>query len=388
MADTKQKVLLLTLVHPDLLPPVYAIAGVLRDEGFRVHILTFDSLAANSINPGANISIESAGRHHGLGLRQRLSVRRKYTARAKELCAGGQDALIAFCAFSFVCGLNVKGSIPLVYHALEMSDFLWGSIRRSPLSMVNNLIALRRVKEADLVTTPSAQRAAWLAGRCHLTVMPETVLNTTYLEQRKNIDTLTTYQTLVPEHIRRHKTILYMGSVNSQNCVHELVAAFCSSTRKDSSLLVAGMKDNSYCNEIRAMVAASNCADRIMLFPFIAGADKDALQAHADIGVCLARETSDPESKMTAPNKVGEYLAKGLYLLASETEYMKIFGVLGMASLSKEPTARSISRALDAALQAMDQDGLREKIDKFVHEFYCMQVQAKPIIEFIRRNSR
>ena len=43
MEMRNKKILLLTLVHPDFLPPVYSTGQVLRDLGFDIHILTFDS---------------------------------------------------------------------------------------------------------------------------------------------------------------------------------------------------------------------------------------------------------------------------------------------------------------------------------------------------------
>jgi glycosyltransferase involved in cell wall biosynthesis len=383
MRHNRKKILILTLVHPDLLPPVYAIARTLRDEGATVHVLTFDSPVPSESKTETGITIESAGRHHGLGLMQRLAIRRQFTSRAAILAGESPDAIIACCAFSFLCGLKVKKQTPLVYHALEMSDFLWRSIKRSPLSMLNNLLALRSIHKADMVTTPSAQRAAWLAGRCKMETMPQVVLNTVYLSDTAASDTLSTYRDLVPAQLHGKKTILYMGSVNTQNCVLELVQAFCSVNNQDSALLIAGMKDTAYCNDIRNYVAQSAVADRIVLFPFVAGSTKTALQTHADIGVCLARETDDPESKMTAPNKVGEYLACGLYVLGSATVYMQLFELLEVASLAAMPDAKSIAGAMTDALVAVQDPQYKRRIDKFVNRYYCMQQQIEPISDFI-----
>ncbi len=383
MVASKKNILFLTLVHPDLLPPVYAMAGVIRDEGFNVHILTFDSPIKSETDLGPGITIESVGRHHGLGLTHRLSIRRKYTARAHQLAAESPVAIVSFCAFSYLCGLKIHKQIPLVYHALEMSDFQWGFIKRSPLSMLNNLLAIKRMHKAGLVTTPSPQRSAWLAGRCQLDIMPQTILNTVYLPSTPAPDTTSVYNAMVPAEIRSKKTILYMGSINAQNCVMELMQAFCTINDPGSALLIAGLKDNPYSNELRAYVATSDCADRILLFPFIGGTEKQALQSNTAIGVCLARESSDPESKMTAQNKVGEYLAKGLFVLGSETEYMKMFGLLGLASLAAAPTPESITIALKAALKAIDDKSYEERTKQFVNNFYNMRQQAKPVLDFI-----
>ena len=87
MAEThKGKLLLLTLVHPDFLPPVYACAQVLRDEGYAIHILTFDSFVPANLELGSDITIECVGKHHGIGLKQRLQLRNKYTKRKLASC--------------------------------------------------------------------------------------------------------------------------------------------------------------------------------------------------------------------------------------------------------------------------------------------------------------
>jgi hypothetical protein len=65
---SKKTILLLTLVHPDFLPPVYAIAQVLRDYGYNIHILTFDSPVPANLDIGDNIAMELMGKHHEANL--------------------------------------------------------------------------------------------------------------------------------------------------------------------------------------------------------------------------------------------------------------------------------------------------------------------------------
>lgn len=387
MADIQNKtVLLLTLVHPDFLPPVYAIAQVLRDEGYDIHILTFDSYVTADIDLGSKIVIESAGRHHNLGLLQRLSIRRKYTARAKELARERPVAIISFCAFTYLCGLGIRQQTPLIYHAIEVADFLWSSLLRSPLSQINNLLAIKKIHKASLVATPSVQRSAWLAGRSGVSFMPHTILNAAYIPNTPSTDSTATYNTLVPAAVRQKKVILYTGAVNNHLCIKELVLSFCTLNDTGSALLLTGFKDNAYCNEIKAIVTDSGCADRVIMFPYITRTEMLALQANADIGVCLAREYDDNlESKMMAPNKVGEYLAKGLYLLSVDTEYMKPFGMKGIASLAVTPTVPHIMKAMKDALQAVNDITYKEKINKFVTDFYSMQQQARPIVDFVKK---
>ncbi|WP_345084386.1 hypothetical protein [Nemorincola caseinilytica] len=386
---SRKKILLLTLVHPDFLPPVYALAQVLRDEGCTVHILTFDSYVPSQVDLGDDIVVETVGKHYGIGLMQRLKLRRRYTQRARVLVAEGQTAIVSFCAFTLLCGLKIKGDTPLVYNALEVADFMWSSLRRSPLSQVNNLMALRKLHKADLLATPSVQRSAWLAGRCNMQRLPHTVLNAAYLTAAKEDDTTAVYAGVVPAALRAKKVILYTGAVNQRLCILEMVQAFCKLNDSGSALVMTGMKDNEYCGQIKTFVAASGCAERILLLPYVTRTEMLALQANADIGVCLMREYAhDVESAMIAPNKVGEYLVRGLYLLACRSEYMMPMAMKGIAALADTAHTDDVAIAMKGALQEVNKEGYKERIREFVRDFYCMQQQAKPIVNFILKKGR
>lgn len=383
MAETHNKILLLTLVHPDFLPPVYAIAQVLRDEGYAIHILTFDSFVPADLNIGNNIVIESAGRHHNRGLMQRLHIRRKFKARARQLALEQPKAIMAFCAFSYLCALEVKKKTPVIYHAIEVADFIPRLFMRSPLSHLNNLLALRSIHKADLAATPSVQRSAWLAGRQHLDFMPYTILNTAYLGPQET-GQRDIFRKIVPEVLHYKKIVLYTGAVNAHLCILELVTAFGLVNDPDSALLITGIKENTYCNEVKDAVERSPAKDRIKLYPYLTRAEMLALQTNADIGVCLAREYEDNvESKMMAPNKVGEYLARGLYVLGVNSEYMLPLKIKGIASLSASTTPADISPALQNALLAVTDKGYKTTINDFVRDYFCMQQQLKPVLAFL-----
>src|SRR5436309_11470669 len=120
MKINNKKILLLTLVHPDFLPPVYAVGQVLRDIGFNIHILTFDSFVPAELDLGHNIQVESVGKHYGSTTLGRIKLRNLFTSRAGELAGDGTAAIISFCPFSFNCGLKIKGQVPLGYIVLEI----------------------------------------------------------------------------------------------------------------------------------------------------------------------------------------------------------------------------------------------------------------------------
>ncbi len=386
MAGTyNNKILLLTLVHPDFLPPVYAVAQVLRDEGYDIHILTFDSYVPAALDLGPGIQLESVGKHHGVPFSERLKLRRKYTSRAGELAGEKPLAIISFCAFTYLCGLKVKGNTPLIYHALEVADFIMPLFMKSPLSHFNNLLALKKVSKANLVATPSIQRSAWLAGRCHLDFMPLTILNTAYLPATPGDADYDTFKKIVPADFLNKKIVLYTGAVNSHLCTMELVQAFDLTNDEQSALIITGIKDNTYCNEVKAFVEKSKSAGRIKLLPYVTRAEMLSLQANSDIGVCLAKEYDDNvESKMMSPNKVGEYLAKGLYVLGIRNEYLLPLKMKGIASLAASPAPADISIAIKEALLVVNDKDYKTTISNFVNDYFCMQQQMKPVAKYLK----
>ncbi|MBC7554725.1 MAG: hypothetical protein H7257_12175 [Taibaiella sp.] len=383
-SEHKKKIVLLTLVHPDFLPPVYACAQTLRDLNYDVHVLTFDSYVPADVEIGNNIKIEALGQHHNVPFFKRLKLRRKFAARAKEIVKDHTTAIISFCPFSFISGLKFKPQIPVVYFALEIADFNINSLLRSPLSNINNFIAMHRMQEADLVATPSVQRSAWLAGRCHLKILPETIFNTSYSSGAQNPLSDEIFKNIIPQHFQGKKIILYTGAANERLCVFELVKAFEMLNDQKCALIVTGMRDNKYCNEIKSFVNGARNKTNILLLPYVTREEMLSLQANADIGACLGREYNEViASKMIAPNKVGEYLNKGLFILGTKCEYMNMFELRGVAALAVSPEPEAVCLSLKTALNVVYAGNYKQTISSFVQEYFCMQKQAAPIVNFL-----
>lgn len=384
----KKNILLLTLVHPDFLPPVYAVAQTLRDLNYSIHILTFDSFVPAHYELGPNIVLESVGKHYDANTLERLKLRSKFTQRAKALMKDDPVSIITFCPFSFHCGLNVKQNKPVIYIALEIADFNLSALLKSPLSNYRNLRALQSLGKAALVATPSIQRSSWLAGRCHLEVMPETILNTAYVTNVEDPESDKVFKEIVPENFLNKKIILYTGAVNEEHCIAELIEAFELVNDAGSALMITGFKDNPYCNRLRKIVAECVSKDRILLFPYVTRQQMLSLQAHAHIGVCLEKEYEDSvRSKMIAPNKTGEYMSKNLYILGLISEYMRPFEMKGIASLAETATKEDISKAIIDSLHAVTKDAYKQAISNFVKNYFSMQHQLAPVIKFLNNLS-
>jgi Glycosyl transferases group 1 len=382
-----KRILLLSLVHPDFLPPVYAVAQVLRDCGYKIHILTFESLKPGELDLGADIDVDVVGKMHGVGLKQRLQLRKKYISSATASAASNCKCIISFCSFSYLCGLKIKGALPLIFIKLESHDFRSKDLLRSPLSAFENLRTLQQCHKADIVATPSYVRSGWLAGRCRLKNVPETILNTVYYTEKKDSEQYAAiFSSLVPDSFRNKTIVLYTGAVNHDYCIKELLFAFDGIADETTALIITGLRDNEYCKQLRAYADSSQNKNRILLLSYVTRAELIALQQNSHIGVCLARETPELlESKMTAPNKVGEYFGNGLYVLGSENNYMAPIKMLGVASLAKTADLADIKDALSDAIAQSKASDMKQRIDTFVKNFYSMQQQMRVVIEYIQK---
>ena len=384
LVENRPKILLFTLVHPDFLPPVYATAQSLRDLGYNIHILSFDSFVPAPIELGGGIEVETVGRFNNVPFLERFKLKRKFAQRGAALVAQKPVAIITFCPFSYTTALDVGKGLPVIYSALEIADFSWKKMWHSPFSYINNLQTFNSLHKASVVATPSVQRSAWLAGRCHLNFLPYTIHNTSYFSDGEELGSLDVFKKIVPPHFLDKKIVLYTGAVNYRLCVSELVEAFDMLGDANSVLILTGNKDNEYCNSIKAFVEKSKIKNNILLLPYVSRAEMLALQAHSHIGACLSRDDKDDiASRMIAPNKVGEYLNKGLFILGIKGEYMDIFEIKGIASLSETQEATDVSIALKNALVATDSIDYRQKINSFVRGYFCMQKQIKPIVDLL-----
>lgn len=376
----QKKILLLTLVHPDFLPPVYATAQVLRDHGYWVDIVTFTSYVPADFDIGDKIAVHDVGQYHDKPIFQKLLLRRKYIAEARKKLSSETKLVISFCPFSFLCALKINKGVPHAYIALEIKNFRWEQFRISPLSEYRNLLTFNRLHKADIVATPSIERSAWLAGRANLVDLPYTVHNTSYYDPqipaKQNLDHI------IPPALRNKKTILYTGRLHDNYRIKELVLAF-DELDKDCALVITGIREQEeYSAQILALHANLKTKHKIVLLPLVTRNEMVALQQYADIGVCFMHEHS-LETKMPAPNKVGEYIANGLYLLSNDMDYMKSFKFSGVATLVNDLQPTGIAYGLNEALEKIGSGDIKTKVRNFHRDEFSMQKQLEPIVGYL-----
>ncbi|WP_276133821.1 glycosyltransferase [Polluticoccus soli] len=387
--SSRKKILLLTLVHPDFLPPVYATALVLRDEGYAVEIITFNSLVPAENESDEGITICEVGEYHNKSFFQRLSLRRKFNEVVQNKMREQPVLVVSFCTFSFLSAETQKRQVPHAHIALEINNTP-ERFNESPLTFMRIQRTFSKISGAEFVATPSVQRSAWLAGKCGLRSVPHTIQNTTYYkaaEKNKSTDLL---KTILPEHFLEKKAFLYAGRLNSNYSVHELVMAFGQLNDGNAVLVITGFRENDpYCIQLRQILNSQPNSKNILLLPVVPRQELAALQEYAHIGICFLYERlNDLETQMAAPNKIGEYIANGLYLLTNKVVYTAQFQNAGVATLIDQPAVDQIQQGMAEALLNVGDLGFAKKIDAFYRDEYCMQQQARPIIEFLKSKQR
>lgn len=375
------RVLVMSLVHPDFLAPLYSIGRVLRDKGYLVDVFSFSSKAGGTVSLPPEITLHDCGIHGG-SLKQRLAARRRFRRSVADYTdAHAPDAIIASCPFSLLEAQRVALGIPLVYFSFELYDPALGSVLRSPASRLRNWRALRAARKATVVCTPSDERSDWLKNRAHLPTRPMTVLNAPYRGQNESTeDARRAARALLPSSWHRRPIVIHTGNVTRTQAVAELVDSM-QYWPAESCLLLTNVCQTEYADEIRRRVAASLRATDIMLVPLLPRGQMLELQRMATVGACFIRPGDNLESSMPAPNKVGEYLHAGLVIAGLDTPFMRMVAQRGAAMLAPSLEASSIGRAVAAALAQAAIPSMRDRILETASTWYSMEVQWRPVMQ-------
>lgn len=376
----KGDVLILSLVHPDFLAPVYSLAQVLRDEGFAPTIVSFSSLATGRYDPGPGITMIDCGPHAGSSA-ERRRARRRFRNEAERQFGRGPVALIATCPFSYLEALRLgeRTSTPVVYYVEELYEVSAHALLRSPLTGLRNWRAERALRRAALVAAPSDERAAFIGARAKLATVPRTVLNCPYVDLPVIDVDEHGADALLPDGFGNGILVVNTGRVSATQGIIELVESV-SGWPADAQLVVTGVGDDAYAMRVREAVAASSRKHDICLLPRLSRAVMLGLQKRADIGMCLLRRDADPATKMPAPNKVGEYMQWGIFIVASRLPFLEQLEQRGVGEMVDELAPNEIADAVGRAVARVRRDGTRDHIRSVARSWLNMRVQAAPIL--------
>lgn len=378
----------LTLVHPDFLPSVYAISDVLGAQGFTVDVFCFSSHAPGEMPYGCNVRIHDLGPHRG-SASERYRARKRFRDALDAWAAEhGAGAVIATCPFTYLEGLRiVRGHAPIIYFALEMYDVRLRDAVASPLTAYRNWRAARRLGEATLVCVPSQERAGWLAAKARLARVPATVLNCPSLAARERLKVnVAAVDGLLPVAFHGRPLVLNTGGVSGTQCLVELVESM-RFWPEQACLAITNVGENEYARALRATVRSSPRSDDIALLPTVGRMDMLALQAHASVGACLLREGDIPETAMPAPNKIGEYFHAGLHVVGLHMPFLDQLAHHGAVILSDSLEPRPLAAAVERALTAAAAPEGRERPRALARTWYRMEAQILPILRVIEQGA-
>ena len=371
---------MLTLVHPDFLPPVYSMAQVLSNKNYSVDILTFVSAAPGNFFAGEKIHTHVVASHSGSAA-ERAAARKQYEAKVTSYIeAENPKAIFTYCEFSYLTALKYHKNIPIFHFALELINFSYLQLLKSPFGAVRTWKASHNLHKAAFLSTPSYERSGWLAGRYDLVHIPDTVQNTPFIPAGYQFKT--EMSALLPEHFKNKVRILNTGGVNHTRSVIELVQGF-EKTSHDTCLIVTNIGNSDYANEIKKIVGASNRKDDILLLGTVSREELVILQASCPIGICLMKLENGFDARMIAPNKVGEYFMSGALVLGMNTPYFQQFIPYKTAHLLSDLRPESIAEGLEQLSGQVKNTDYRQNILTCLKEWYNMEIQMEKVLKML-----
>ena len=103
-------VLILSVVHPDMLPSLYSVSEVLSDHGAETHIITFSSPAGRPMPLRDRVHVHDCGVFSG-SITHRRTARRVFRHRLEDWMRQHRPrAILAACPFGYLEALRVRPS--------------------------------------------------------------------------------------------------------------------------------------------------------------------------------------------------------------------------------------------------------------------------------------
>lgn len=273
--------------------------------------------------------------------------------RSRILVAHDMSALIPCFLYS-----RLK-RITLMYNAHE----LWSEVNDSstPLLSLWRVIEQNLVRRIDVVVTPNTERSRIFHEELLTKKKPITVLNASRVHSFEGLENI------IEKKIGLRKSdgfrfILYQGLFESNRCLHELIHAM-ASLDESNILVLLGRGDSSFIEGMKNCIRSNRVERQVFLLDPVPYEQLMAYTASADVGVLLYRN-SGRNNYFCAPNKLYEYLHRGLPVLASNFPdlYREVEGnVFGVCVNPSDPFA--IARGIkEIYLLEKNEPALHERI--------------------------
>lgn len=150
--------------------------------------------------------------------------------------------------------------------------------------------------------------------------------------------------------------LLYHGLITTNRSLETAIKALEQCGRADIELTIRGTGKPNYIRSLKELVDQLNLTSRVHFEPSIENSKLIETASHYDIGLCLFANHSK-QLTLAEPNKIYEYMAAGLGIIASETPTMK-----RMVEAQKIGELTKISNKQVDALSQILKDLSREEI--------------------------
>ncbi len=116
--------------------------------------------------------------------------------------------------------------------------------------------------------------------------------------------------------------LLYHGLITTNRSLETIIHALKQSSRADMHLTIRGHGKPEYINSLKSLVEAVDLSSQVTFEPSIPNSKLIKVTSEFDLGFCLFANKSK-QLMLAEPNKIYEYMAAGLGIIASKTPAME-----------------------------------------------------------------
>ena len=121
--------------------------------------------------------------------------------------------------------------------------------------------------------------------------------------------------------LKGQKIILYQGWISDERNLENLITAM--SYLKDTNWSLVIMGYGEYINDLKEIAKTKDCLNKLVYVPAKSQEELLSYSASADIGVIPYSPSRDLNSKYASPNKLYEFIAAGLPIIANELMFVR-----------------------------------------------------------------
>lgn len=337
MNDRSKKLLLISWVNPNFLPPVREMAKVFKASAYQIDLITTN--INFPLDSGLYSSVKYVDFHKNQSAVKRQLQKIAFIRKVKKFKSNYRKILV-FDNYSLLAAICTYNKKSIFYNILELFDYSRKLFFRSPFDTTVALLSKFILTRGLDYSLPSPQRIQWIERRFpDLSNHSQLLYNAPFVSDNcLNRSSFSKDRNSLP-------VIIHTGGVTPTRCVQELISGF-EAMKQGARLVITNLNDSHYSNEIKNQVALSCKKELIETFEFLSGERLVALRNEAAIGVCFTKgDTYD--TKNIAPNKIGEYLSYGLYSLVNRNSYYDVFENSPIIKSVDSLSPKEIAAALD-----------------------------------------